>query len=239
MTFRSEQDTMGEVKVPESAYYGAQTVRSLRNFDIGDEKIPIEVVAAFGTLKNMCLASALPGDSNTRLPLHVGSATCDDGRTIIAEHTVFGKSQILAPLPLCNRSHREPAPNASRPAETPADQPGRPRPHAQRWPPRRFPGKGEQRRMTTRIKSSRPGWPNTRARRDADMSENAAKDYVTEPSNSAAQAAPPTATPTGYRVSILPGTLEVSARLGSADELSHLVRVLQANMNIWSKAARS
>jgi len=51
MTFRSEHDTMGEVEVPESAYYGAQTARSLTNFDIGTEKIPVEVVRAFGILK--------------------------------------------------------------------------------------------------------------------------------------------------------------------------------------------
>jgi len=51
MTFRSEHDTMGEVKVPQTAYYGAQTARSLMNFDIGTEKIPIEVVRAFGILK--------------------------------------------------------------------------------------------------------------------------------------------------------------------------------------------
>lgn len=51
MTFRIEQDTMGEVKVPKSAYYGAQTARSLQNFDIGTEKIPIEVITAFGILK--------------------------------------------------------------------------------------------------------------------------------------------------------------------------------------------
>ena len=42
---------MGEVKVPQSAYYGAQTARSLKNFDIGAEKIPSEVIAAFGILK--------------------------------------------------------------------------------------------------------------------------------------------------------------------------------------------
>ena len=51
MTFRTEQDTMGEVKVPKSAYYGAQTARSLQNFDIGQEQIPGEVIAAFGILK--------------------------------------------------------------------------------------------------------------------------------------------------------------------------------------------
>lgn len=51
MAFRTEQDTMGEVKVPANAYYGAQTARSLMNFDIGTEKIPIEVIRAFGIIK--------------------------------------------------------------------------------------------------------------------------------------------------------------------------------------------
>ncbi|MDT8300159.1 MAG: class II fumarate hydratase [Sedimentisphaerales bacterium] len=51
MIFRSEQDTMGEMNVPENAYYGAQTARSLQNFDIGTEKIPHEVIRAFGILK--------------------------------------------------------------------------------------------------------------------------------------------------------------------------------------------
>ncbi|MCP4256175.1 MAG: class II fumarate hydratase [Planctomycetes bacterium] len=53
MTFRIEQDTMGEVKVPEAAYYGAQTARSLKNFKIGTEKIPNEVVRSFGILKKV------------------------------------------------------------------------------------------------------------------------------------------------------------------------------------------
>ena len=48
---RLEQDTMGRVEVPEGAYYGAQTERSLQNFDIGIEKIPKELIHAFGVLK--------------------------------------------------------------------------------------------------------------------------------------------------------------------------------------------
>jgi fumarate hydratase class II len=48
---RVEQDTLGQVEVPEDAYYGAQTVRSMRNFDIGIEKIPQELIVAFGILK--------------------------------------------------------------------------------------------------------------------------------------------------------------------------------------------
>jgi fumarate hydratase class II len=48
---RIEQDTMGRMEMPEGAYYGAQTARSLQNFDIGIEKIPKELIHAFGVLK--------------------------------------------------------------------------------------------------------------------------------------------------------------------------------------------
>jgi len=51
MTFRIEQDTMGEMRVPADAYYGTQTARSLRNFDIGRETVPPEVIVAFGIIK--------------------------------------------------------------------------------------------------------------------------------------------------------------------------------------------
>ncbi len=42
---------MGQVEVPDDAYYGAQTARSLVNFDIGSETMPLEVIRAFGILK--------------------------------------------------------------------------------------------------------------------------------------------------------------------------------------------
>ena len=48
---RIEHDTMGPVEVPKSAYYGAQTERSVQNFDIGIEKIPKELIQAFAILK--------------------------------------------------------------------------------------------------------------------------------------------------------------------------------------------
>jgi len=50
-TFRTESDTLGDVQVPADAYYGAQTARSMRNFDIGEEKMPTEMIAAFAVLK--------------------------------------------------------------------------------------------------------------------------------------------------------------------------------------------
>ncbi len=48
---RIEADTMGELEVPADKYYGCQTARSLINFDIGDDTMPVGVIRAFGILK--------------------------------------------------------------------------------------------------------------------------------------------------------------------------------------------
>ncbi|HVY51089.1 MAG TPA: class II fumarate hydratase [Devosia sp.] len=62
-SMRTESDSMGTINVPADKYYGAQTARSLANFDIGGQKMPEEIVRAFGILKK---ASAL---ANFRLGL--------------------------------------------------------------------------------------------------------------------------------------------------------------------------
>lgn len=53
MDYRIEKDTMGEVKVPVDAYYGAQTQRSIDNFKIARDinRMPIEIIRAFAYLK--------------------------------------------------------------------------------------------------------------------------------------------------------------------------------------------
>src|SRR3954471_4877896 len=52
MDYRTEHDTMGEVKVPADKYWGAQTERSRNNFKIGPEaSMPKEIIHAFGYLK--------------------------------------------------------------------------------------------------------------------------------------------------------------------------------------------
>lgn len=51
MGTRVESDSMGTINVPSEKYYGAQTARSLANFDIGGEKMPTEIIRAFGILK--------------------------------------------------------------------------------------------------------------------------------------------------------------------------------------------
>jgi fumarate hydratase class II len=42
---------MGEIEVPADRYWGAQTQRSVHHFSIGEDRIPVEVVRAFGVLK--------------------------------------------------------------------------------------------------------------------------------------------------------------------------------------------
>jgi fumarate hydratase class II len=51
MDYRTETDSMGEIKVPVDKYYGAQTARSLMNFKIGGERFPREIIRALGILK--------------------------------------------------------------------------------------------------------------------------------------------------------------------------------------------
>ena len=49
--YRVEKDSLGNVKVPADKFWGAQTQRSLQNFKIGGQQMPIEVIRAFATLK--------------------------------------------------------------------------------------------------------------------------------------------------------------------------------------------
>lgn len=48
---RIETDSMGEIEVPANAYWGAQTQRSLKHFNIGFDMMPREVIRALGILK--------------------------------------------------------------------------------------------------------------------------------------------------------------------------------------------
>lgn len=48
---RIESDSMGEIEVPADNYWGAQTQRSLLHFNIGDDKMPREMIRALGILK--------------------------------------------------------------------------------------------------------------------------------------------------------------------------------------------
>ena len=77
-SFRVERDTMGDVEVVSDRYYGAQTARSLINFDIGEDTMPRSIIRAFGILKQ---AAAQTNVDLSQLDQEVGalvSAACEE-----------------------------------------------------------------------------------------------------------------------------------------------------------------
>src|SRR3954447_18298874 len=62
---RIETDSMGEIEVPSDAYWGAQTQRSLKHFNIGFDVMPREVIRALGILKK---AAAITNHALGKLP---------------------------------------------------------------------------------------------------------------------------------------------------------------------------
>lgn len=80
MEFRIEKDTMGEVKVPVDAYYGAQTQRSVENFKIAQDinRMPKEIIQAFAYLKKAAALTntdlgVLPAEKSTLI-----AQVCDE-----------------------------------------------------------------------------------------------------------------------------------------------------------------
>jgi fumarate hydratase class II len=49
--YRIEKDSMGEMKVPKNAYYGAQTARAVENFKISGRRLPLEFIKAIAIIK--------------------------------------------------------------------------------------------------------------------------------------------------------------------------------------------
>ncbi len=90
MGFRIERDTIGEMKVPEEKYWGAQTQRSKENFPIGQEKMPIEVTYAFAHLKK---AAAMANHSLGKL-----SETKRDAIVKACDEVVSGELDEHFPL---------------------------------------------------------------------------------------------------------------------------------------------
>jgi fumarate hydratase class II len=54
MSHRIEKDSLGEVPVPETAYYGAQTQRAVDNFPISGKRFPARFIRALGIVKKAC-----------------------------------------------------------------------------------------------------------------------------------------------------------------------------------------
>jgi len=90
MNYRTETDTMGQVQVPADKYYGAQTARSLKNFRIGGERMPRELIRAMGILKK---AAAM-------VNMELGTLSKEKGELIVkaADEVIKGKLDDHFPL---------------------------------------------------------------------------------------------------------------------------------------------
>ncbi len=78
---RIETDTMGEVEVAADRYWGAQTERSLRNFRIGGERMPLPLIRAFGVQKK---AAAVANVALGELDARIGEAIAAAADEVIA-----------------------------------------------------------------------------------------------------------------------------------------------------------
>src|SRR6202042_344903 len=80
MEYRIEKDTMGEVKVPIDAYYGAQTQRSVENFPIAQDidKMPKEVIRAFAFLKKAAALTNLEAAVLSKEKSDLIGRVCDE-----------------------------------------------------------------------------------------------------------------------------------------------------------------
>src|SRR5215467_7646239 len=75
---RQEFDSLGTVEVPANRYWGAQTQRSLKHFNIGNDRMPKEVYHAYGYVKK---AAAVINTRAGRLPAWKGELierVCDE-----------------------------------------------------------------------------------------------------------------------------------------------------------------
>ena len=89
MNYRIERDSMGEMQVPADRYWGAQTQRSHENFRIGTERMPEEIVHAFGVLKKAAARAnhILRPEKMTDEKLGAIEAACDEVISgALAEH---------------------------------------------------------------------------------------------------------------------------------------------------------
>lgn len=89
-SYRSESDSMGEIKIPSHAYWGAQTERSRQNFRIGKDLMPLPLIRALAVQKR-CAAQT---------NLHLQTLSSEIANAIIraADEVIEGKWDDHFPL---------------------------------------------------------------------------------------------------------------------------------------------
>jgi len=132
--YRIERDTMGEMKVPSEALYGAQTQRAVENFPISHLRFPRAFIRALGLIK---AAAARANGSMGQLPADLAAAIEE-----AAEEVAAGKydSQFVVDI-FQTGSGTSTNMNANEdrsPGERTSQRPCEPRPIEQRRDPQRY-----------------------------------------------------------------------------------------------------
>ena len=90
MEHRKEKDSIGFINVPADKYWAAQTQRSLQNFKIGGQKIPLEVIKAYAILKKAA--------AHTNVDCGVLSQETRDLISLVCDEILHGKLDDQFPL---------------------------------------------------------------------------------------------------------------------------------------------
>lgn len=92
MDYRIEKDSMGEIQVPNTALWGAQTQRSSQNFLIGQEKMPLALIYALALVKK---SAAKANEATGKL-----DASISDAIQAAADKIIAGEVNDQFPLSL-------------------------------------------------------------------------------------------------------------------------------------------
>jgi len=88
--FRIEKDSLGEMRVPESALYGAQTARAIENFPVSGIPFPAQFIRALGIIKRAC----------ARANMELGDLDPKVGEAIVEAATEVIDGKLNAEFPL-------------------------------------------------------------------------------------------------------------------------------------------
>ncbi len=88
--YRIEKDSLGEMRVPEAAYYGAQTARAVENFPVSGITFPRDFIRALGIIKRAC----------ARANVELGDLDPKVGDAIAAAATEVIEGKLDADFPL-------------------------------------------------------------------------------------------------------------------------------------------
>ncbi len=79
--YRQEKDSIGYVEVPADKYWGAQTQRSIQNFKIGGQRMPIEVIRAYAILKKAAAYTNMECAGFSKEKADLIAQVCDEIQT--------------------------------------------------------------------------------------------------------------------------------------------------------------